>query len=126
MEDAIKSIDFLSNEPNNPIYRAKQNFEMREVVSKDKDAYILEQFEILKNRMDIILQTFENDHKLALLADSQYLRTVINNNRKRANNSSLNKIFYQKIQDLGGTMFNDELDSDNNKNEDENPEHEKY
>lgn len=123
MEDAIKSIDFLSYEPNNPIYRAKQNFEMKEVASKDENIYILEQLDSLKNRIDENLKEtriskeyintlleciFYGDKPFEHIYNTTRYTSKKEKNKVQEPDSQLYFSFFKQIQDLGNKMFNED------------------
>lgn len=55
LEKAIESIDFTNSVSDNPIFRAKQSFKMRENASNDNEVYILDQLNNISRKLDAVI-----------------------------------------------------------------------
>ena len=84
MRSSISSINFDQHEYDNPIYRAQRDFHFKETVTEEKDKYIIEQLEDLKNTQQHLLgilnsfNTFERP-VLRLIKASKNFNVSINN-----------------------------------------------
>lgn len=84
LRSSISSINFDQPEYDNPIYRAQRDFHFKETVTEEKDKYIIEQLEDLKNTQQHLLgilnsfNTFERPG-LRLIKASKDFNVSINN-----------------------------------------------
>lgn len=95
--------DFLDN----PIYRAKRDFKMKETVSEGKEAYILEQFDSLNRKINRLMdyQIFSTSPEIreTIKRPNRHI-TYYGGDDLNLDDASI----FKKVQEYGGKIFEDD------------------